>query len=158
MLFEPSISKKYSSSLNCTHSITIDGDGQHNPKNIQRFTEFAASCDLILGTRPIRKPMPFHRRLSNKITSFMISKLSGFKIHDSQSGFRMYRNSILENINFNERGFQFESEVFFKIRKSTDIKEIPIDLIYNDKKSHINNTIDTLRFVRLILREITCGK
>jgi len=149
---------KYSSSLNCTHTITIDGDGQHNPKNIQRFIDLGETYDLILGARQIKKPMPFHRRLSNRITSFLISKVSGFKIHDSQSGFRMYRNAILENINFNEKRFQFESEIFFKIKKSTNIKEVPIDLIYNDKKSHINNTIDTLRFVRLIFREIFYGK
>ena len=63
---------RYSSSLNCTHSITIDGDGQHNPKNIQRFIGLGKSYDLVLGVRSIKKPMPFHRQLSNKITSFLI--------------------------------------------------------------------------------------
>ena len=65
---------------------------------------------------------------------------------------------ILKNIEFNEDRFQFESEVFFKIKKDTNIKEIPIEVIYNNKKSHINNTIDTFRFIRLIVREIIYGK
>ena len=149
---------KYSASLNCSHSITIDGDGQHNPKNIQDFINSKTDYDLILGVRELKKPMPIHRILSNKITSFLISKISGFKIRDSQSGFRIYKNSILKNIEFNEDRFQFESEVFFKIKKDTNIKEIPIEVIYNNKKSHINNTIDTFRFIRLIVREIIYGK
>ena len=149
---------RYSSSIKCSHSITIDGDGQHRPENIQRFISDSIYYDLALGVREFKKPMPMHRIISNKLTSYLISKISKIKVRDSQSGFRMYKNSIIENVEFKETGFQFESEVFFRIKKDLKIKEVSIDVIYNDKKSHINNTVDTLRFIRLIAREIIYGK
>ena len=71
---------KYSSKLKCTHTITIDGDNQHNPTNINRFITLNKDYDLVLGARKLKSPMPFHRILSNKITSFIISKFSGNKI------------------------------------------------------------------------------
>ena len=149
---------RYSSELKCTHTITLDGDNQHNPANVKRFINLDNDYDLVLGARKLKSSMPLHRILSNKITSFIISKFSKIKVVDSQCGFRMYRNSIINSISFRETGFQFESEVFFKIDKQSIIKHVDIDVIYNDKKSHINNVADTLRFVRLIIREIIYGK
>ena len=70
-------------------------------------------------------------------TSYFISKISGFRIKDSQCGFRMYRNSLLEKISFQEKGFQFESEVLLKIPKETKIGQIPINLIYNNIDNYI---------------------
>ena len=149
---------RYSSELKCTHTITLDGDKQHNPANVKRFINLDNDYDLVLGARKLKSPMPLHRILSNKITSFIVSKISKIKVIDSQCGFRMYKNSIINRISFREMGFQFESEVFFKINKQSIIKTVDIDVIYNDKKSHINNIVDTLRFVRLIIREIIYGK
>ena len=149
---------KFSNKLKCTHSMTLDADKQHSPKNIEGFINSCKEYDLVLGYRVFERPMPVHRILSNKITTYIVSKISKFKIKDSQSGFRLYKNSIIKNLSFKEKGFQFESELFFRIDKGSKIKQIPIDVIYSNKKSHINNTLDTLRFIKLIMREIFYGK
>ena len=149
---------KYSSKLGCTHSITLDADNQHSPESIADFIEKSEGCDLVLGYRRLKKPMPLHRIFSNKITTYIISKISGFKIKDSQSGFRLYKNTAICSLRFKESGFQFESEIFFRIDRMSKINQIPISVLYNNKKSHINNTLDTLRFIKLIIREIIYGK
>ena len=66
---------KYSSKLGCTHSVTLDADNQHNPESIEDFIEKAEGCELVLGYRGFEKPMPLHRVLSNKITTYIISKM-----------------------------------------------------------------------------------
>ena len=146
----------YSSSLGFSHSIVLDADLQHDVNDIEKFLK-TGEGDLVLGYRELASPMPIHRRLSNRLTSWFISKISGFKIKDSQCGFRMYKNSLLEKEDFKEKGFQFESEILLKLPKETKIRQIPIKLIYNDKKSHINKVKDTGRFIKLIFRHLIYG-
>ena len=145
-------------SIGSDFSIVIDGDMQHNPDFIQDFINENSDYDLVLGYRDISPPMPFHRIFSNKITSYIISFLSGFKIKDSQCGFRRYKNLFIKNNIFLEKGFQFESEVLLNLGKQNKVSQVPIKTIYNDSKSHMNIWSDTLKFIRLILRHLFNGK
>ena len=138
-----------------THAVTLDSDSQHDPKLIEMFLEVNEDISLVLGARKFEKDMPYHRRISNKLTSLIISLLSGEMIQDSQCGFRRYKlNEICSEI-FIETGFQFESEILIKLlRKKCTYHQVDISTIYRNEKSSINNIIDTLRFIRLILRSI----
>ena len=69
--------------------ITLDSDGQHDPKYITSFLN-NNRADIVIGTRKFDGNMPFHRRLSNTISSKLVSMLAGVDIPDSQSGYRMY--------------------------------------------------------------------
>jgi glycosyltransferase involved in cell wall biosynthesis len=138
-----------------THAVTLDADSQHDPKLIEMFLEVNENISLVLGTRKFGKDMPCHRRISNKLTSLIISFLSGEMIQDSQCGYRRYKlNEICSEI-FIETGFQFESEILIKLlRKKCSYHQVDIPTIYAKEKSSINNIIDTLKFLRLILRSI----
>ena len=138
-----------------THAVTLDADSQHDPKLIEMFLEVNEDISLVLGARKFEKDMPYHRRISNKLTSLIISLLSGEMIQDSQCGFRRYKlNEICSEI-FIETGFQFESEILIKLlRKKCTYHQLDVPTIYGNEKSSINNIIDTLRFIRLILRSI----
>ena len=149
---------KESSKKNCTYSIVLDADFQHDPQDIKFFINCSKRYDLIMGYRVFKRPMPVSRIISNKITSAIISLITGQKIKDSQCGFRMYKNSIFKNATFNEEGFQFESEILLKLGKNISIKQIPIKTIYNKDKSHINKTKDTFKFIKLIIRHLSYGK
>jgi glycosyltransferase involved in cell wall biosynthesis len=137
--------------------ITMDADGQHDPAAIPRFLEEyrKSGADLIVGTRKHNlSEMPFLRFLVNNTTSIITSILSGTRIHDSQSGFRIIKKKLLEQINLMTNRFQMETEIIIKAaRAGFSIKELPIKTIYFEKfKSHINPFIDTARFIRLVLR------
>ena len=144
-------------SIGALFSIVIDGDMQHDHNYIQDFINESRNLDLVLGYRKLSWPMPFHRILSNKLTTSIISLISRVKIKDSQCGFRRYKNSFLKQKNFKEEGFQFESEVLLKIDNNTKLSQIPIKTIYNDSKSHMNIVYDTLKFIKLILRRLFNG-
>ena len=97
--------------------------------------------------------MPIHRCISNKLTSFIISRIINNKIYDSQSGFRRYKIDLFRNKSLNEDGYHLESEILLKcINRSSKIKHIDIPTIYNDSHSSIKNFSDTFKFVLLIWR------
>ena len=59
-----------------THAITLDADNQHDPEYLPLFLECDESISIVLGVRNFNRIMPLHRKLSNKLTSQIISWLS----------------------------------------------------------------------------------
>ena len=138
--------------------ICMDADLQHTPAAINVFLEKANNLGnvFIIGSREIKiGKMPVMRFLSNKITSSILSKLTGQKIKDSQCGFRLIPRNILKENFFKEKGFQFESEfILWCSKEKIPIEFVDIPTIYNSHGSSINHIGDTYRFIKLIIREI----
>jgi len=143
-----------------THAITLDADGQHDPKLIPTFLQRISDSHsaLIIGERDlIGNAMPLHRRLSNNITSLILSLRTGRHIVDSQVGYRAYPLNDSSLWNSREDGFQFESDVFIRAGKlNMALVWQPIPVIYSKEGSHMHLLKDTLRFVRTILRSFMC--
>lgn len=134
------------------YAIFLDSDLQHKPEAILRFVykQLKSRSSIILGKRNFTDKMPFHRVLSNTITSFLISLRTGTRIHDSQCGFRLLELNNINTDNYNYNGFQFESEFLLKtIDSSTSISEVEISTIYNDHDSNMENFMDTIRFIKM---------
>ncbi len=141
--------------------ITMDGDGQHNWREIPLFIEIfkKSGADIIVGSRMQKcKDMPLIRYLTNRFTSFVTSLIGKCKVTDSQSGFRLISIDVLKKLELSSSNFEIESEVIIKAgRKGAQIKEIPISTIYladSTKKSKIHPLIDTLKFFRLVIRNL----
>ena len=146
---------QYAENEGFTHAITIDADYQHDPELINSFLEYDENINLVLGTRNFTEDMPIHRRISNKFTSYIISLLCGKTVLDSQCGYRRYKLKNVCSEYFHEKGFQFESEVLIKLlRNNCTHANLEIPTIYSHENSSINNVSDTLKFIRLILRNI----
>jgi glycosyltransferase involved in cell wall biosynthesis len=99
--------------------ITIDADLQHDPKYIPRLLDGLNEYDIVIGNRLYDlKGMPIQRRMSNKITSFLLSKKTGQWILDSQCGFRAYSSKVLQEVKTVFDGFEAESEILVRaVRK-----------------------------------------
>ena len=147
---------KHAQSRGYSHVISLDADFQHNPKEIDKFTDISEDIDFVLGYRKRDKSMPIHRRFSNSVTSFIISKLTNKDILDSQCGFRRYNLDLVNSFYYKENGFQFESEVLIKcLNDNTSMTQIKIETIYDkNNKSYINHVSDTLKFIKLILKSL----
>ena len=134
-------------------AITLDSDGQHSPTVLKKFLEINENIDFCLGYRKFSKSMPLHRRLSNYLTSKLISLRVRKKILDSQCGYRSYNLQTIASLNFVETGFMLETEILLKsINRSTEINNILIPTIYGDEVSSIRNFSDTTNFIMLYLR------
>lgn len=133
--------------------ITIDSDLQHDHKIIKQFkSEFKSKSDFIIGSRSFSsKEMPFLRKVSNFMSSFILSLITWQWISDSQSGFRMIGSNYF-NIFSSEHGFQYESDfLVHACWQGAKIKKIEIPTIYNDSKSAFRYMWDSVNFIRLFV-------
>lgn len=137
--------------------ICMDADLQHPVASIPEFLKKGElnKSALIVGKRDKSiKNMPWHRIISNSLTSMIISFLANQRIYDSQCGFRMIQRETLNQIKLEESGFQLESEMIVKVANlNKKIEFIQIPTIYNSGKSNINNWKDTFRFISFSLKE-----
>lgn len=98
--------------------VTMDGDGQHDPKDIEKLIEpiIKNGCDVVLGTR-LANPegMPWCRIIANHVGNFFTWWLFGLWVTDSQSGLRAYSKHAAEVINTNADRYNYDSEVIREI-------------------------------------------
>lgn len=134
-----------------THAVTIDGDGQHAPEDIPALVDTArrTNADLVIGARTFdRNKMPTSRFYSNTIGSQWASAISGRRILDSQSGFRLFRLEKLRGIRFRSRRYEFEMEALIKLaRAGASIEHAHIRTIYHGghARSKMKPIRDTVR-------------
>ncbi len=137
---------------------TMDADGQHLPTEMQRFLDAmeTTGADVVVGTRMAQAVgMPWIRRQTNAFTSWVVSRLAGQPIPDSQNGFRLFRVRSLVGLHPVSNRFDFESEILVLLgRRGARIRSVPVSSVYADERSSINPIVDTWRFFRLVFRLI----
>ena len=114
--------------------VTLDGDGQHNPLDIEKLLRPIEDqhCDVVLGTR-LKNPkgMPWYKILANKIGNVITWYFYGLYVSDSQSGFRAYSRHAAELINTKTDRYEYDSEVIHEIyRYKLSYQEVPIEVRY----------------------------
>lgn len=131
--------------------IVMDGDGQHDPSDVDKFIRQyeKGRYDLIIGNRMTNtKDMPLSRIFVNQFISGMISEIVKQDVPDTQCGFRLITREALKNINLNTLRFETETEMIIKVAKAGfKIGSVNIKTIYNGQKSRINPVSDTIRFI-----------
>ncbi len=79
--------------------IPIDGDLQNDPNDIKKLIEkLNKGYDVVSGWRKNRKDSFFSRTLVSMIANWLISKVSGVKLHDYGCTLKAYKKDILKNI------------------------------------------------------------
>ncbi len=116
--------------------VTIDGDGQHNPEDIQNliFPIQNRKADVVLGTR-LKDPkgMPWYKIAHNWIGNAIVWYLYGLWVSDSQSGFRAYSQKAMQMIDTKTDRYEYDSEVIREIRKHRlKFSEVPIEVRYTE--------------------------
>lgn len=138
--------------------ITMDGDGQHRPDDIPYFMRLAqySQGGIFIGNRMSRAAnMPLLRLLTNKFMSWLISAIAKQRIPDTQCGFRLIKKEVLERLKLRTSKYETESEILIKAaRAGFKVESVPIKSVYSGEKSKINPFVDTLRFVRFIIKEL----
>lgn len=138
--------------------IVLDGDAQHDWDEIPLFLEAdrGGGSDIIVGDRMGRaEGMPLIRYLTNRVTSFIVSKLAKQRIPDSQCGYRLIHRSAFQRMEFSTMCYDTEAEMLIEAaRAGCRIGSIPVKTIYGSEKSRIDPFRDTLRFFKLMFRYV----
>lgn len=137
--------------------LTMDADGQHSPCDIHLFLEKAheePSMGLCIGARSMKPGiMPPARILSNRLTSGFLSLLTGQHIQDSQCGYRLYSSELISSISIEYNRFEMETEVILKAAHNAfPVRFVPVQTLYLSGPSHISHLLDTLRWIRAVVR------
>lgn len=137
---------------NFLYTFTLDADLQHPPESIPYFFSALENYDIVIGNRlGDIKDMPVQRILSNKITSFLLSKKTGKSILDTQCGYRAFRTKILQNILPSFSGYEAESEILINAaRKNYSIGSVNIPTIYGEEKSKMKPFDAIVGFIRIL--------
>ena len=142
----------------CLGVITVDGDGQHLPKDVLACAERLADAPdtLILGVRDFSLPgVPPKSRLGNKITSTVFRFGCGLKISDTQTGLRAIPYGCLADfLEINGDRFEYETNMLLDLKKlHVPVAEQVIETVYEDgnKATHFHPIKDSFRIYRRIL-------
>jgi glycosyltransferase involved in cell wall biosynthesis len=129
--------------------VTIDCDGQHEPKRIPLFFETCTpDVDIVSGSRYLRQfsgdsQPPEIRRRINEIITAEVNRRLGLNLTDAFCGFKCYRVSALKKLSITETGYSMPLEFWVQAAYARlRIKEMPVPLIYLDEKRSFGGTLD----------------
>jgi|SRR5581483_518352 len=110
--------------------ITFDGDGQHDPADIEKIQNHLKQYDVVLGTRSY-KDLPKLKKILNILGNLSTFLIYGLWVKDSQSGLRGFSKKALFCINTQNDRYEYDSEVIREIGKNKlKYIEIPIKVKY----------------------------
>ncbi len=138
--------------------LMMDGDGQHHTEDIPVLMAATADSDvdIVSGNRmQFTKNMPLARYLTNRFTSWVLTKMCKQDMPDSQCGFRLIRLEALKKIDLTSDKYDIESEMLIEAaRFDLKIRSVPIRTIYGEEASKIHPIKDTINFFKLIFKYI----
>lgn len=79
--------------------VTIDGDLQNDPEDIPKLLSSIGEYDIVSGWRRKRKDPFFTRRLPSMIANYVISRVTGVRLHDYGCTLKAYKKDVIKNIN-----------------------------------------------------------
>jgi len=144
---------KYLNERNVTYMITIDGDGQHYPEDVERFLPALAEDDhsIIIGARDFSgRHIPGSSNFGRKFSNFWIMVETGCKVDDAQSGFRAYPVKYISQLHFLASYYNFETEALTKAAwAGITLKSVPVRVWYPenpaDRVSSFRPFLDNFR-------------
>jgi dolichol-phosphate mannosyltransferase len=113
---------------------TMDCDFSHDPADLPRLVEAASRAGIALGSRYVpgggTENWGALRRFVSRGGSVYARTVLGIGVHDTTSGFKVYRREALEAIDpsrIGSRGYAFQIETVFRaLRAGFTVEEVPI--------------------------------
>jgi len=140
--------------------VTIDCDGQHQPRLIPQFVEACREADVVSGSRYLKafpgdSSPPAERRRVNRLITDQVNRLLGLKLTDAFCGFKAYRVDALEQIEVTDTGYAMPLEFWGRAAKlGLRIIELPIPLIYLDEERSFGGSMDDVNTRLAVYRQV----
>ena len=131
--------------------VTIDCDGQHQPRLIPAFIEAASLPErgvIVSGSRYLEhfpgdsEPPEARRRINAEITA-EINRRLGLRITDAFCGFKAYSRRALAALQPRETGYAMPLEIWVQAAAAgLEIVELPVPLVYLDATRSFGGSLD----------------
>ena len=131
-----------------------DADLEYDPKEFPKLLApiERGETDVVYGSRFLENadqdPSRLHR-LGNRMLTGLSNRLTGQRLTDMETCYKVFRREVLQAINFKQNRFGFEPEITAKIsRMGKQIVEVPISYEYRSyeegKKIGLRDGINTV--------------
>ena len=125
---------KYALKNNYKYAIQLDADGQHDPADLKLLIETIENSDydMVIGSRFVEKTNykgSILRRIGIYYFYWVIKLLTGIKVTDPTSGYRVVNQNIIKEFANNYPQDYPEVEVIVSLaKKKYKIKEIKVEM------------------------------
>ncbi|MBL7956784.1 MAG: DUF2062 domain-containing protein [Flavobacteriales bacterium] len=149
--------------LGCTHAITIDTDGQHDPADVPAITQaiIAQPDAMVMGIRNMdQASVPGRSSFGNRFSNFWFKVETGITLGDTQTGFRGWPLRPMEGMRWLTDRFGFEVEAIVKLAWSgVPFAQVPVRVRYDfpERVSHFKPFLDFTRISLLNAWLVTCA-
>ena len=136
----------------------MDGDGQHDAAEFEKLLEkLDQGYDMVIGARSSGSHANFGRLYANGIYNVVASWLTGRRIPDLTSGFRVVRAKFFKRFLYLlPNGFSYPTTITMAfLRAGYPIRFEPIPVAKRIGKSHIRPLRDGVRFMVIIFKIAT---
>lgn len=129
--------------------ITIDADGQHYPRDLERFIPLLQDDEtvVVIGCRRfLSQPVagddhiPRTSRFGRKVANFWLRLETGVSCDDCQSGFRAYPVRQLRKLDLKGTRYDFETEILAKaVWAGLRLVPVDIDVWYPEPQARVSS-------------------
>lgn len=136
----------------------MDADGQHAPEDLTALVErIDAGFDMVIGARSAGGHANVGRLFANGLYNELATAMSGQRIDDLTSGFRVARADLFKRFLYLlPNGFSYPTTITMAfLRSGFPIEFVPIDVAKREGKSHIRPFKDGIRFLVIIFKIAT---
>ena len=140
--------------------VTIDCDGQHEPKRIPELVGRCLDADVVSGSRYLQvfeadSHPPEERRYVNRVITREVNERLGLKLTDTFCGFKAYRVDALRRVQVSDPGYAMPLEFWAEaVAKGLRIVEVPVPLIYLDEERSFGGALDDVVRRLAVYREV----
>jgi dolichol-phosphate mannosyltransferase len=128
--------------------VTLDCDGQHQPKRIPAFIDMASSADIVSGSRYLHyfdgdDAPPEERLFINRRITADLNRRLGLELTDSFCGFKAYRSEALRQFEIKDTGYAMPLQLWVQAADlGLRIEEMAVPLIYLDLERSFGGSLD----------------
>lgn len=136
----------------------MDGDGQHDARDLDKLlAKLDEGYMMAVGARDSGSHASVGRLFANGVYNEVASKLSGRRILDLTSGFRVARASLFRQFLYLlPNGFSYPTTITMAfLRSGFPLCYVPIKAAERTGKSHIRPIRDGIRFMVIIFKIAT---
>lgn len=146
--------------------VQMDADHSHDPKEISRMLQNMHDYDFAVASRHVVggsvTGWGTYRKLLHSTAGTLAAVCGGLKISDPTSGFRVFKNNVLNSVDFSKiksGGFAFQIEVLCLLKRmgfrGFEFPSVFVNRKYGKSKMGFNESIQFIRTcVRLLLNRI----
>jgi len=135
--------------------IQIDGDGQHDPKDISRLVEVIENkeADMVIGSRFVEQTdykSNSMRKLGINFFSRFVSFVCQQNFYDTTSGYRAANRKVIELFStYYPKDYPEVETIVYAIKRGIKIKEISVDM---NKRQGGKSSITPLKSVYYMIK------